>query len=150
MNRHSSHVFTFIVVAVASSGGGGSPQDQTLTGGSLGGAGVLLTTEKSSYRGGDPVELTIQNREAVPLAYNACTRELEVREGASWVPGPASLRLCTREVWYAAPGVTRRDTADLDIGLSPGEYRIVLSFSSDYAPEGEQIRAVTNAFTITP
>ena len=150
MNRHSSHVFSFIVVAVASCGGGGSPQDQSLTGGSLSGAGVLLITEKSSYRGGDPVELTIRNQEAVPLAYNACTRELEVREGAFWVPGPASLRLCTKEVWYAAPGATRRDTADLDIGLDPGEYRIVLSFTGDYAPEGAQIRAVTNAFTIIP
>jgi hypothetical protein len=150
MNRDISHVFAFVVVAVASCGGGGTSHDQSLTGGSLSGTEILLSTEKSSYQGGDPVELTIQNQEPEPLGYNACTRELEVREGATWVPGPASLRLCSREVWYVDAGATRRDTADLDIGLTPGEYRIVLSFTRDSAPAGQQVRAVTNAFTIVP
>jgi hypothetical protein len=38
----------------------------------------------------------------------------------------------------------------LDIGLTPGEYRLVLGFTSDFAPEGQEIRAVSNAFTIVP
>jgi len=148
MKRDISHVFAFVVVAVASCGGNGSPDEQALTGGNLSGAGVLLTTEKSSYRGGEPVELSIQNQESVRLAYNACTRELEVREGGVWVPGPVSLRLCARRVWYVAAQATRQDSTDLDIGLIPGEYRIVIGFTEDLTPVGQHIRAVTNSFNI--
>lgn len=150
MKRNSSHVFSFIVIAVASCGGGNSPPDQALTGGNLSGAGVLLTTDKSTYRGGDLVGLTIQNQETVALAYNACTRGLEIKEGANWVPGPESLRLCTRNVWYVAGSATRQDSTDLDIGLTPGEYRLVVGFAEDFAPEGQQIRSVSNPFTIVP
>lgn len=150
MKRDIAHVFAFVVVAVASCGGNDSTENKSLTGGNLSGAGVLLTTGKSSYPGGAPVELTIQNQEPERLAYNTCTRELEVKEGATWVPGPASLRLCTRRVWYVEAGATLPDSTDLDLGLTPGEYRIVISFARDFAPEGEVIRAVSNPFTITP
>jgi hypothetical protein len=150
MKRDISHVFAFIVIAVASCGGNDPAEDQSLTGGNLSGAGVLLTTEKSSYPGGAPVKLTIQNQESERLGYNACTRELEVREGAHWVAGPASLRLCNRRVYYVDASATLADSTDLDLGLVPGEYRIIISFAPDFAPEGQQIRAASNSFTITP
>jgi hypothetical protein len=150
MKRDISHVFAFIVVAVASCGGNGSPDEQSLTGGSLTGAGVLLATEKSSYHEGDLIELTIHNQEPVRLAYNACTRTLEVKEGGVWVAGPESLRLCTKDVSFLAAGAIQQDSADLDIGLRPGEYRMVLSFAEDFDPVGQVIHAASNAFTIVP
>lgn len=152
MRRFQSHALIAMLAAFAAAcGNGDSPPNQpNPAGGNLNGAGVHMTTDRASYPSGAPVELTIFNQEADDLAYNACTRELEVREGASWVPGPVSLRLCTREVWYVNAGASRIDTTDLDLGLVPGEYRIVLSFIRDDAREGEQIRAVTNAFLIEP
>ena len=150
MKRDISHVFAFIVIAVASCGGNDSSDEQSLTGGSLTGAGILLTTEKSSYRGGDLIELTIHNQEPVRLSYNACTRQLEVKEGGTWVPGPESLRLCTKDVSYVAAGTIQQDRADLDIGLPAGEDRIVLSFAEDFDPVGQVIRAARNTFTIVP
>ena len=149
MNRYSSHVFAFVVITVASCGGESRDQ-QSLTGGNLTASGVLLTTDQSSYPQAAVIQLAIQNGESERLAYNTCIRELEVRDGANWVPGPASLRLCTRDVRYVDARTTRPDSTDLDLGLAPGEYRIVLGFSRYYAPEGEVIRAVSNAFTITP
>ena len=145
------HVLGVVVAALgtAACGGGGSPADQSL-GGSLTGGGVLLTTDKSSYTEASVVQLAIQNQESERLAYNACIRELEVRDGVNWVPGPVSLRLCTKDVRYVDARTTRPDSTDLDLGLTPGEYRIVLGFTRDNAPEGEVIRGISNAFTITP
>jgi hypothetical protein len=150
MKHHSSHVFLFVVVAVASCGGGASPVDQSLTGGSLTGAGVRLTTGESSYQAGASVNLAVENLESERLAYNACTRTLEVLEGTAWKAGPASLRLCSKEVWYIEAGESRLAITDLDLGLVPGVYRIVLTFARDYAPDGVVINAVSNPFTITP
>ena len=149
MNRNIPHVFMFIVVAVASCGGE-SQERQFLTGDNLSGSGVLLTTDQSSYSQAAVVQLAIQNEESERLAYNTCIRELEVRDGANWVPGPASLRLCTRDVRYVEARTTRPDSTDLDLGLTPGEYRIVLGFTRDFAPNGQAIRAISNPFTITP
>ena len=150
MRQQIAHVFAFVVIAVVSCGGNDSPEDHSLTGGNLDGGGVLLVTGESNYQGGSPVEFTIQNKESERLAYNPCTRELEVRQGVEWVPGPASLRLCTKQVWYVEAGASQADSTDLDLGLAPGEYRLVITFAADFAPEGEVIRAVSNSFTITP
>jgi len=149
MRLHRSHVL-FALTAALSACGGGSAADQSLAGGNLNGSGVLLSTDKSSYAEGALVELSIQNQESERLAYNACASALEVREGATWVPGPVSLRLCTKEVSYVEAGQHRVDSTGLDLGLVPGEYRIVLTLARDYAPEGEVIRAVSNPFTLTP
>ena len=151
MRRTGIHGLSALVVTlgVAGCGGSGSPADQSLSG-NLNGAGVLLTTGKSSYAQATVVQLAIQNEEPERLAYNACTRELEVWDGMAWVPGPASLRLCSRDVRDVEARTTRPDSTDLDLGLAPGEYRMVLGFTRDIAPDGEAIRAISNAFTITP
>jgi hypothetical protein len=149
MKRAGLHA-TFAVLAVGMAAcGHGSPADQSLAGGDLAGT-VLITTDKSSYQNGALVELTIHNGETERVSYNACTRGLEVNENGTWVPGPESLRLCTREVWYVEANATRLDSTDLDLGLTPGDYRMVISFGRGYAPDGEVIRAVSNSFTITP
>ena len=139
-----------VVLVLLAACGGGSPADQSHAEGNLSGAGVLLTTEKGSYQEGDAVELTIQNQESDRLAYNACTRQLEINQGGTWVPGLESLRLCAKNVSYAEAGSSRQDSTDLDLGLAPGDYRLVISFARDFAPDGDVIRAHSNAFTITP
>lgn len=149
MRPDRAHALFALVAALAACGGSGSSADQSLAG-TLNGAGILLTTDRSSYQQGSLVELTIQNQESARLGYNACTRELEVREGANWLPGPVSLRLCTKDLRYAEAGESRTDSTDLDLGLTPGEYRIVLTLARDYAPVGEVVTATSNSFTITP
>ena len=144
-----THALAVLVATLAVACGAGSTADQPLSG-HLNGTGAQLTTDKSSYAPAEMVRLTIQNGESARLAYNACTRELELRQGDDWVPGPASLRLCSREVWYVEAGETRTATTDLDLGLSAGEYRMVLTLARDDAAEGDIIRAVSNTFTITP
>jgi hypothetical protein len=151
MRRTRQHVvIPLLVAAMASCGGDEGPSNSPLSGGNLNGAGVQVTTGEASYAAGSPVGLTIHNQESDPLAYNACTRELEFWDGNNWVPGPASLRLCTKRVWYVQPGEASQDTTDLDLGLVPGDYRIVISFTRDQGVEAEAIRAVTNAFTLNP
>ena len=149
MRPNRAHALFALVALLAACGGSGSSTDHSLAG-NLNGAGVLLATERSSYQQGTTVELTIQNQESARLGYNACTRGLEVREGATWLPGPASLRLCSKEVSYVEAGAIRTDSTGLDLGLTPGEYRIVLTLARDYAPDGDAISAVSNTFTITP
>ena len=149
MNSNRQHVLVAVLV-LAACGGNGGPPDHDLSGESLNGNGVVLTTEHSSYGQGVAVELTIQNQESQALAYNPCTRRLEILEKGTWVPGPERLRLCTKDVNYVQAGATRRDSTDLDIGLTPGEYRFVITFARDYAPDDEVIRGVSNSFTITP
>jgi hypothetical protein len=150
MTRARQHGAAAGLALLLACGGGSSRPDNPLSGGSLNGNGVVLTTEHTSYGQGDPVQVTIQSLEGAALAYNACTRQLQVLRAGAWVPGPESLRLCSREVSYVPAGATIRDTAGLDIGLSPGEYRLVITFAADGAPEGEVIPGVTNSFTITP
>ena len=149
MKRVGTHATFAMLAAGVMACGGASPADQSLAGGDLTGT-VLITTDKGSYQNGALVELTIHNDESERVSYNACTRDLEFNENGTWVPGPESLRLCTREVWYVEANATRLDSTDLDLGLTPGDYRLVLSFGRGYAPEGEVIRAVSNSFTITP
>jgi hypothetical protein len=112
------------------------------------GASVVLTTGATSYHAGDRVGLIIESRDSEPLYYNACTRSLELKLGSLWIPGPESLRLCSRELFEVQPGATRRDTTDLDLGLEPAEYRIVLGFGR--VGEGQASRIASNAFTIEP
>ena len=148
--RPHSTIPLLALAAVAACGGDGSRPSQPLVSGSLNGAGVSITTDRISYQGGEAVGITIQNQEPEWVTYNACTRELEVKEGANWVPGPSSLRLCSREVTQVDSGATGQDSTGLDLGLVPGDYRLVISFGRGYAPEGDVIRAVSNAFTIAP
>ena len=110
----------------------------------------MVTTDQASYQEGAAVVLTIQNQEAGPVAYNACTRDLEVGLGSEWTAGPASLRLCTREVSYVAAGTTRVDSTSLDLGLPAGKYRIVVGFTRDEPTDETPIRAATNSFMIVP
>jgi hypothetical protein len=113
-------------------------------------SGVTIATDRGEYAQGAVVTLAISNHESVPLAYNSCTRDLEVKDGANWIPGPEGLRLCTKDVRYVGPGAVRDDVADLEIGLQPGEYRMVIDFNPDFGPPGSGIKGYTNSFIVSP
>jgi hypothetical protein len=112
------------------------------------GGGIVVTTDRTSYDQGDPVALTIVNQEDRQFGYNPCTRTLQVREGAAWVEGPESFRMCSREISYLGTGATVLDTADLDLGLLPGEYRLVVVFAPGGDPTEEAVPGVTNSFEV--
>ena len=111
---------------------------------------VTVTTDETTYHPGDQVGMTISNQHIETLYYNACIGSLEILDGSAWIPGPESLRLCSREAFSVEPGGTRQDTTDLDLGLPEGVYRLVLGFSAVGASDDQVRHIVSNPFTIRP
>lgn len=92
---------------------------------------VLLRTDKTQYKAGEQVALTIENRSASSYAFNPCTRSLEREQNGSWVPTPEEGRMCTMEAWILDPRGTRTGTTELPSPLPPGRYRVVLRMSKE-------------------
>ena len=110
---------------------------------------IEMGTDQTSYGQGALVRLTIVNPESVVFWYNACSRHIEKKEGAEWIPGPESLRVCTAHVDRLEAGATLADSTDLDIGLVPGEYRLAIDFMADTQAE-ESIRVLSNPLLVQP
>ena len=90
------------------------------------GHGVEVTTDRTSYRAGDPMTLTVHNRGADTVSFNPCTRTLEAERGGSWSAFPEPARICTMEAWMLAPGESRAGPTELPGDLAAGRYRAVL------------------------
>ena len=111
--------------------------------------GVTIALDRAQYAAGDPVALRIENRSGGGLGYNACTRAVERREGASWVAVKED-RICTMELRLLANGETASERTELPSPLPAGEYRIALAMSREEpAPAGAgPIRATSAAFQV--
>ena len=96
------------------------------------GAPIEIRTDRTAYRAGDPLELTVLNRRRDTLAFNPCTRTLEREQNGGWEPLEEPDRICTMEAWILGPGETRSGRTELPSEVSPGRYRVVLAFT----PEG--------------
>ena len=92
---------------------------------------VVLRTDKTRYRAGESLTLTVENRSASSFAFNPCTRSLEREQNGSWVPTPEEGRMCTMEAWILDPRGTRTGTTELPSPLPPGRYRVVLRMSKE-------------------
>jgi hypothetical protein len=150
MRKAIRHMAILLVAALGACEKSGSALQELTPSEGNQGAGVQVSTDRAAYAQGALVGLTIVNAEPDRLYYHPCMRKLEVREGPSWVAGPESLRLCDKRAYSVAAGTRLRDSTDLDIGLVPGEYRIVLDFVREAGSEGESIRGVTNSFVVEP
>jgi hypothetical protein len=111
--------------------------------------GVQVTTDRSSYRAGDPVTLTVHNGSADTVTFNPCTRTLE-REGAGgWSAVAEPQRICTMEAWVLAPSEQRAGPTELPSDLTAARYRAVLAFTAESAtPGSERFEARTAPFAV--
>ena len=89
-----------------------------------------LRTDKSSYRSGEQMSLTLINPTSNSYAYNPCTRLLE-REVSGRLTQLEEMRMCTMIAHILAPRSRRTETTELTNGLEPGRYRVILLLSSD-------------------
>jgi hypothetical protein len=111
--------------------------------------GVQVTTDRSSYRAGDPVTLTVHNGSTDTVTFNPCTRVLE-REGAGgWSAVAEPQRICTMEAWLLAPGEQRAGPSELPAHLTAARYRAVLAFTAESAKHGsERFQARSAPFAV--
>lgn len=103
-------------------------------GGSASADSVSLRTDKRTYRAGEQVTLTLENRSASTYAFNPCTRSVEREAGGAWTPVPEPDRVCTMEAWILDPRGTRTGTTELPARLAPGRYRAVLRLTVESSP----------------
>jgi hypothetical protein len=109
---------------------------------------IELRTDRTEYRPGDKVTMTIVNHAAGSWAFNPCTRILEREAGSSW-QAVTDKRLCTMEAWILKPNESRTATTTLDSSLEAGRYRLVIAFSGDGPPGGRQTTATSAPVTVT-
>ena len=107
--------------------------------------GLEVSTDRASYRAGQPLTLTVHNRGADTVAFNPCTRTLEAERGNAWTAVPEPARICTMEAWLLAPGETRAGPTE----LPAGRYRAVLGFSAGSGEHAAgKLEARTAPFTV--
>ena len=111
--------------------------------------GLEVSTDRTSYRAGEPLTLTVHNRGADTVAFNPCTRTLEAERGNTWTAVPEPARICTMEAWLLAPGETRTGPTELPADLVAGRYRAVLGFSAgSEEPSSGKLEARTAPFAV--
>ena len=112
-------------------------------------SGVQVTTDRSGYRAGDPLTLTVHNGSADTVAFNPCTRMLEREQSGSWSAVPEPQRICTMEAWILTPGQRRTGPTELPADLAAGRYRAVLAFTAESPdPSAKRTEARTTPFTV--
>jgi hypothetical protein len=119
-----------VVVGLAAGCAPAPPAGAPARGGGAGAGGVELRTDRSDYRAGDPVALTVVNHAGDTVTFNPCTRALEAERDSGWAPVAEPQRICTMEAWLLAPGQTRTGATELPAELAPGRIRIVLAVST--------------------
>lgn len=83
-----------------------------------------FTTDKQTYKAGETVVLSLENKSDEDLGYNLCSAYYEQKNENGWLAMP-SLRLCTAEVYSLEPGRITTYEYELDASLPAGEYRFV-------------------------
>jgi hypothetical protein len=112
---------------------------------------VVLRTDKTQYKAGDQMTLTLENRSASSYAFNPCTRSIEREESGAWTAVPEPGRMCTMEAWILDAHGTRSGPTELPSPLAPGRYRVVvrLTVESPQNPPGSAVSAVSEPITVT-
>ena len=111
---------------------------------------VVLTTDKTQYRAGESMTLTLENRSGSSYAFNPCTRSIEREDNGTWTSVPEPDRMCTMEAWILDPKGSRTGQTELPSPLPPGRYRVVVRMTRE-APSGgaaSAVAAVSEAITV--
>ena len=111
---------------------------------------VTLRTDKSQYRAGEKMTLTLENKSAASYAFNPCTRSLEREDGSSWTAVPDEGRMCTMEAWILDPHGTRSGPTELPPSLTPGRYRVVVRLTQERAgAAAPTVNAVSDPISVS-
>jgi hypothetical protein len=113
---------------------------------------LTLRTDKSSYRAGDPLGLTLVNRSGSKFAYNPCTRLLERDSSGTWTAVREN-RMCTMIAHILEGKQTRPERTELADSLAAGRYRVVLLLTEEPPVAGgvtRSARAVSAPIRVTP
>ena len=112
---------------------------------------VLLRTDKTQYRAGEKMTLTLENKTGASFTFNPCTRSIERQDGTTWTPLPDEGRMCTMEAWMLDPHGTRSGPTELPSPLASGRYRVVVRLTREQAggAPGIAVTAVSDPITVT-
>jgi Big-like domain-containing protein len=145
--RHLDHIPGLAMAVIAGACSPSPPTDRPAQ--SPDRAGVQVTADRSSYRPGDPITLTVENGSADTVTFNPCTRALEREQSGGWSPVAETGRICTMEAWMLAPGARRAGPTELPGDLAVGRYRAVLGFTVQSATRpGGRLESRTAAFAV--
>lgn len=113
---------------------------------------VELRTDKSSYRPGDQMTLTLVSRADTGYSFNPCTRALERETAGGWTAVNEEGRVCTMEAWLLEPRGTRSGPTELPKDLEPGRYRVVLTLTAEgqQTPPATHVRITSAPFAVQP
>lgn len=121
---------------------------RTDTGTVSAGGELELRTDKSSYRAGDQIALTLVNPTSSSYAYNPCTRLIEREVGGSWVEIRED-RICTMIAHILAPRSRRSEKTELTAGLEAGRYRVILALTVEGSGTPSRSVRVSAPITVT-
>lgn len=108
-----------------------------------------LRTDKTTYRAGDQVGLTVVNPTGSSYAYNPCTRWLERDVSGEWVK-LEEMRVCTMIAHILAPRTSRSEKTDITAGIVAGRYRLSIAFSvQDSSTPSRSVRVMAPPITVT-
>ncbi len=110
--------------------------------------GIVLRTDKSSYKAGEKITLTLVNSTGSSYAYNPCTRTVERESGGQWTEMRED-RICTMVAWILDPGSTRSGDSELPAAVEPGRYRVIIRLTEEGSgPPARAVRAVSQPIDI--
>jgi hypothetical protein len=133
--RHINYIMKVVLTLAGGACAPSPPADQPAQ--AAGGGGIQVTTDRSSYRAGDPMTLTVRNGSADTVTFNPCTRTLEREQGGAWTAVSEAARICTMAAWVLAPGERRAEPTELPGDLEAARYRAVLAFTVESANPSE-------------
>ena len=108
---------------------------------------VTLRTDKSQYRAGEQMTLTLENASASSYSFNPCTRTIEREAGSSWTAVPDEGRMCTMQAWILDPHGTRSGPTELPASLTPGRYRVVIRLTPEPPSPASGASTAVNAIS---
>jgi hypothetical protein len=110
---------------------------------------VILRTDKTRYRAGEKMTLTLENRSGASYTFNPCTRSIERESGGAWSKVAEEGRMCTMEAWILDPRGTRSGPTELPSSLAPGRFRVVVLLTREQpGGSGSSVSAVSDSFTV--
>lgn len=112
---------------------------------------VELRVDRSEYRSGDTVKMTLVNRTGASYAFNPCTRGVELETQSGWLAVAEPDRVCTMIAWLLEPNASRDAVTALPSGLRHGRYRLTVSLTrEDKTPPTTRVTAASQPFTVAP
>lgn len=141
-------MFVLVAFAPLLTACGGSSLEPEFSGEHVVPAVVQATLDRSSYRAGDLITVTLANNSVRHYGYNLCGRSFERLIGTDWSAMPPELRLCAAILHSLPSGGVRSGQADLPTDFAPGTYRLLVYLSETTPGGNTSTIAISAPFTV--